>query len=120
MSGWYPLPTRIGQCQADGGVLIGIGRRGVKSITAAGSCVDVRSSHTEPRPLWGTPGMPLVGGVSGDPARPDNIVYDIMPTAGGGMLDPVGTWSKSAGGYGHPMCSPVTPNPNTLPAVQTP
>ena len=32
-----------------------------------------------------------VGGVSGDPARPDNIVYDI---AGG----------VSAGGFGHPQC----------------
>ena len=32
-----------------------------------------------------------VGGVSGDPARPDNIVYDI---AGG----------VSAGGFGHPTC----------------
>jgi uncharacterized protein GlcG (DUF336 family) len=33
-------------------------------------------------------------GVSGDPARPDNIVYDI--TAG-----------VSAGGWGHPQCSPA-------------
>jgi uncharacterized protein GlcG (DUF336 family) len=32
-----------------------------------------------------------VGGVSGDPLRPDNIVYDI-------------TNGVSAGGFGHPMC----------------
>jgi Haem-degrading len=38
------------------------------------------------------------GGVSGDTARPDNIIYDITPAAGEqeGM---------SAGGFGHPQCS---------------
>lgn len=35
-----------------------------------------------------------------------------------GSLDPVGTLSKSAGGFGHPMCSPATPDPSTLPKVQ--
>ena len=38
------------------------------------------------------------GGVSGDPARPDNIVYDITPQAG--QMPGV-----SAGGWGHPACS---------------
>jgi uncharacterized protein GlcG (DUF336 family) len=53
-----------------------------------------------------------VGGVSGDPARPDNIVYDITPNASGGT-------GVSAGGFGHPTCirSNVTP-PASLPAVQ--
>jgi hypothetical protein len=37
-------------------------------------------------------------GVSGDPARPDNIVYDITPQAG--QMPGV-----SAGGWGHPECS---------------
>ena len=72
------------------------------------------------RPLGMDSSMPLVGGISGDPAHPDNIIYDITPTPGGGLLDPVGTLSQSAGDFGHPMCSPATPNPNTLPAVQTP
>lgn len=42
----------------------------------------------------------LPGGVSGDPSRPDNIVYDIVSPSGHhpGM---------SAGGWGHPACSPT-------------
>ena len=49
-----------------------------------------------------------VGGVSGDPSRPDNIIFDI-PSNGG----------VSAGGFGHPVCirSAVT-SPLSLPAVQ--
>jgi len=37
-------------------------------------------------------------GVSGDPSRPDNIVYDITPQAG--QQEGV-----SVGGFGHPVCS---------------
>jgi uncharacterized protein GlcG (DUF336 family) len=40
----------------------------------------------------------LPGGVSGDPNRPDNIVYDIVTPAG----HPAGI---STGGWGHPVCS---------------
>ena len=40
------------------------------------------------------------GGVSGDPARPDNIVYDITPQPG--QMPGV-----SALGWGHPACSPA-------------
>jgi uncharacterized protein GlcG (DUF336 family) len=40
------------------------------------------------------------GGVSGDAARPDNIVYDITHPAG----FPIGV---SAGGWGHPVCTPT-------------
>ena len=52
-----------------------------------------------------------VGGVSGDPARPDNIVFDITINAAG-----IGV---SSGGFGHPSCirSSVT-SPLSLPAVQ--
>jgi uncharacterized protein GlcG (DUF336 family) len=50
-----------------------------------------------------------VGGVSGDPARPDNIVYDITPNPGGGA-------GISAGGFGHPTCL-NTQSPVGLPAV---
>lgn len=52
-----------------------------------------------------------VGGVSGDPARPDNIVFDITTNAAG-----IGV---SSGGFGHPSCirSNVT-SPLSLPAVQ--
>ena len=37
-------------------------------------------------------------GVSGDPTRPDNIVYDITPQAGQQE-------GRSASGWGHPACS---------------
>jgi uncharacterized protein GlcG (DUF336 family) len=40
----------------------------------------------------------LPGGVSGDPLREDNIVYDITPQPG---QEP----GVSAGGWGHPVCS---------------
>ena len=51
-----------------------------------------------------------VGGVSGDPARPDNIVYDITPNPGGGT-------GNSAGGFGHATCL-NTAVPAGLPAVR--
>jgi uncharacterized protein GlcG (DUF336 family) len=51
----------------------------------------------------------MVGGVSGDPLRPDNIVYDITPNPNGGT-------GASAGGFGHPQC-PNTGDQTTLPPV---
>jgi uncharacterized protein GlcG (DUF336 family) len=45
-----------------------------------------------------------VGGISGDPQRPDNIVFDI-------------TNGQSKGGFGHPSCI-NTGNEKMLPAVQ--
>jgi len=51
-----------------------------------------------------------VGGVSGDAAHPDNIIYDITPNPSGGT-------GNSAGGFGHPKCI-NTADPSTLPAVQ--
>lgn len=51
-----------------------------------------------------------VGGVSGDPARPDNIIFDIA-------LNPYGGTGISAGGFGHPTCL-NTSGSNTLPPVQ--
>ncbi len=51
-----------------------------------------------------------VGGVSGDPARPDNIIFDITPNPNGGT-------GTSASGFGHPTC-PNTSGASTLPAVQ--
>ncbi|HEY2383331.1 MAG TPA: heme-binding protein [Terriglobia bacterium] len=38
-----------------------------------------------------------VGGVSGDPMHPDNIIYDITPNPSGGT-------GNSASGFGHPTC----------------
>jgi uncharacterized protein GlcG (DUF336 family) len=51
-----------------------------------------------------------VGGVSGDSARPDNIVYDIAPNPDGGT-------GISADGFGHPECL-NTGDETTLPPVQ--
>ncbi|MGA2637550.1 hypothetical protein [Methylocella sp.] len=51
-----------------------------------------------------------VKGVSGDPQRPDNIVYDIVPSG-------VGLIGTSAGGFGHPSCLFYNSNPASLPAV---
>jgi uncharacterized protein GlcG (DUF336 family) len=51
-----------------------------------------------------------IGGVSGDPARPDNIIYDLKASGGAG-----GSFSKS--GFGHPECI-STGSPAQLPAVQ--
>ena len=51
-----------------------------------------------------------VGGVSGDPTRPDNIVFDIVPNPSGGT-------GNSAGGFGHPTCL-NTSGSDTLPPVR--
>jgi uncharacterized protein GlcG (DUF336 family) len=52
------------------------------------------------------------GGVSGDPARPDNIVYDITNAPNLGIGVSASTW-------GHPACSAAaTAIAATLPAVQ--
>jgi uncharacterized protein GlcG (DUF336 family) len=49
-------------------------------------------------------------GVSGDPTRPDNIIFDITPNPSGGT-------GISAGGFGHPTCINTTTNYQTLPVV---
>ena len=51
-----------------------------------------------------------VGGVSGDAARPDNIIFDVTPNPDGGT-------GKSAGGFGHPTCI-NTGDPALLPVVK--
>ena len=52
------------------------------------------------------------GGVSGDPARPDNIVYDITTQPGFAI-------GVSKNGWGHPQCTPASTQISMqLPAVQ--
>jgi uncharacterized protein GlcG (DUF336 family) len=51
-----------------------------------------------------------VGGVSGDPAHPDNIIYDITANPNGGT-------GISAGGFGHPTCI-NTGDQTALPPVE--
>jgi uncharacterized protein GlcG (DUF336 family) len=62
------------------------------------------------RSILGLDHLAGVGGVSGDPNRPDNIVYDIKDNPQGGT-------GKSAGGFGHPSCI-NTGDPASLPEVQ--
>jgi uncharacterized protein GlcG (DUF336 family) len=54
--------------------------------------------------------LSTVAGVSGDAARPDNIIYDITANPNGGT-------GISAGGFGHPMCI-NTGDPKSLPVVE--
>ena len=60
--------------------------------------------------LAATGPLPTVGGTSGDPAHPDNIIFDITENPDGGT-------GISAGGFGHPKCI-NTGNPAALPAVR--
>jgi len=57
-----------------------------------------------------TGSLPAVGGVSGDSAHPDNIIFDIKSNPNGGT-------GISAGGFGHPSCI-NTSDPSKLPPVE--
>jgi hypothetical protein len=52
----------------------------------------------------------VIGGLSGDADRPDNISFDIIPNPNGGT-------GISAGGFGHPTCI-NTATPANLPKVR--
>jgi uncharacterized protein GlcG (DUF336 family) len=56
-----------------------------------------------------------VGGVSGDSAHPDNIIFDITANSSGGT-------GISTSGFGHPTCvnTPTSAALSALPAVQHP
>jgi uncharacterized protein GlcG (DUF336 family) len=54
-----------------------------------------------------------------DAQHPDNIIFDITPTANGGLLNPGGMLSSSATGFGHPTCIGSL-DPSILPAVRNP
>lgn len=92
---------RIGGVNVFGGglALYGPDRKLVGGLGVSGdsSCADHniawRTRHT--LQLDSVP-----GGVSGDAARPDNIVYDITPQTG--QMPGI-----SASGWGHPACSPA-------------
>jgi uncharacterized protein GlcG (DUF336 family) len=86
-----------------------IGALGVSGDT---SCADHRIGWRV-RNTLGLDNLLTVGGVSGDPQRPDNMVFDVTDNPNGGT-------GKSAGGFGHPHCLNVATDgvPNTLPAVK--
>jgi uncharacterized protein GlcG (DUF336 family) len=86
-------------------------KRVVGGVGASGdtSCAD-HNITWRVRHALGLDFLSGVGGVSGDPTRPDNIVFDITPNPDGGT-------GVSAGGFGHPTCLNTAGSP-TLPAVQ--
>ena len=75
---------------AQGRLVGGIG------VSGDSSCAD-HNIAWKTRNTLGYDNVPA--GVSGDAARPDNIVYDITPQAG--QMSGV-----SASGWGHPACTP--------------
>jgi uncharacterized protein GlcG (DUF336 family) len=105
--------SKIGGVNVFGGglALYGVGKEILGGVGVSGdtSCADhniawrVRNNLTLDH-------MSGVGGVSGDAARPDNIIYDILP-------NPYGGTGISSGGFGHPTCINTT-RPSGLPPVQ--
>jgi uncharacterized protein GlcG (DUF336 family) len=99
---------KVGGVNVFGGGL-GLYTTGQKIIGGVGlsgdtSCAD-HNIAWRVRHYLGLDHMSGVAGVSGDPSRPDNIVFDINPNTG-----------KSAGGFGHPQCL-NTDGSATLPVV---
>jgi hypothetical protein len=103
----------IGGFMAIGG---GVGLFGQGQVAAGGLGVAGDHSCTDHDIAWRTRnllGLDHLAGfppLSGDPNRPDNIVYDITPNPAGGI-------GVSASGLGHPQC-PNVGDPTKLPAVQ--
>ena len=105
--------NKVGGINVFGGglALYGPGKKIVGGVGVSGdtSCADHNISWRVRNNL-GLDHLSGVGGVSGDPARPDNIIFDITP-------NPYGGTGNSAGGFGHPTCL-NTSGSNTLPPVQ--
>ena len=89
---------------APGGILVG-----AVGVSGDTSCADHHIGWRVRNSL-GLDNLAGVGGVSGDGARPDNIVFDIVP-------DPNGGTGVSAGGFGHATCL-NNGDETTLPVVQ--
>jgi hypothetical protein len=110
---------RVGGVNVFGGGLVLLAKGGVRvggaGVSGDTSCTDHMVAwhlrHNLNLDHFGPTGS-AVGGVAGDPAHPDNIIFDITPNPNGGT-------GISAGGFGHPTCL-FNPNPSTLPQVQNP
>jgi uncharacterized protein GlcG (DUF336 family) len=107
--------NRIGGINVFGGglALYDRARRLVGAVGVSGdtSCTDHRIAWRVRKSL-NMDYLSGVGGVSGDSARPDNIIFDITPNPNGGT-------GKSESGFGHPHCTDGKDGePDTLPAVQ--
>jgi hypothetical protein len=99
-----------------GGLALYVGGKRVGGLGVSGdtSCTDHMVAWWT-RGLLKLAGFSGVGGVSGDSARPDNIIFDIAVNTVG-----VGAIGVSAGGFGHPTClnNPTPQAVSGLPAVQ--
>jgi uncharacterized protein GlcG (DUF336 family) len=105
--------TRIGGVNVFGGglALYARGRVLIGAVGVSGdtSCADHFIAWRVRNGL-GLDHLKGVGGVSGDPKRPDNIIFDIT-------ANPEGGTGISAGGFGHPTCI-NTGDQTSLPQVQ--
>jgi uncharacterized protein GlcG (DUF336 family) len=105
--------NKVGGVNVFGGglALYGPGKVIVGGVGVSGdtSCADHNIAWRVRKNL-GLDHLSGVGGVSGDSARPDNIVFDIT-------ANPYGGTGISTGGFGHPTCL-NTSGSNTLPPVQ--
>jgi Haem-degrading len=104
---------RIGGINVFGGGLalyVGGVRMGGLGVSGDTSCTDHMVSWRTRNSLH-LDGFATVGGVSGDAAHPDNIIFDITPNPAGGT-------GVSKSGFGHATCL-HNPDPSILPAVQT-
>lgn len=121
--------SKVGGVNVFGGGLVLLASGGTKvggvGVSGDTSCTDHmvawRLRHALDLDHFG-PIPSAVGGVAGDPKHPDNIIFDIVATTNGGLLNPNGTLSQSTGGFGHPTCinSPTPAAVAALPAVQNP
>jgi len=109
------LGQRVGGFVAIGGGLglYGQGAAPLGGIGVAGdhSCTD-HDVAWRVRNLLGLDHLAGFPPLSGDPSRPDNIVYDITPNPNGGI-------GNSASGLGHPAC-PNMGDQKKLPVVIVP
>ena len=86
----------LGLYNAEGTLVGGIG------VSGDTSCADHNIAYRT-RDSLSLDNVP--GGVSGDPLRRDNIVFDITPQGGGDIAPGAGQMpGVSAGGFGHPSC----------------
>jgi uncharacterized protein GlcG (DUF336 family) len=106
-----------------GGLALYAGGKRVGGLGVSGdtSCTDHmvawRTRHALGLDQFGTG----IGGVSGTPGYPDNIIFDIQPNPGGSgsagaFPYTAGDVGHSTGGFGHPTCL-NPPTLSTLPAV---
>ena len=111
--------NRVGGVNVFGGGLVLLAKGGIRvggvGVSGDTSCTDHMVAwhlrHNLNLDHFGPTGS-AVGGVAGDSAHPDNIIFDITPNPNGGT-------GISAGGFGHPTCL-FNPDPSTLPQVQNP